>query len=180
MIKSKQWVLIQVDKLVKANWNYKVDDVKKSQKLKENIKRNGQVENVIVRELPDGNFEVVNGNHRLDVFLDIGTEKVICYNMGNVSVAVAQRLAAETNETRFDRDSLKFAELIKGPADEFTLDDLDTTMPFSHSELERMCERANLSQGEAPDDDEPSGDVQTGEIKEPLVCPQCGFVFGER
>lgn len=36
-----QFVEIPIEKLVKANWNYKNDDVELKEKLKANIKRNG-------------------------------------------------------------------------------------------------------------------------------------------
>ena len=64
------FIEIPTDKLVKADWNYKTEDQEKQEKLKENIKRNGQIENIIIRELETGFFEVVNGNHRLSVLKD--------------------------------------------------------------------------------------------------------------
>src|SRR3972149_2059713 len=58
--------LMPIEILVKADWNYKADDEEKSNKLTNNIKRIGQVENIQVRELDTGYYEVINGNHRLD------------------------------------------------------------------------------------------------------------------
>ena len=53
------YIDISIDKLIKADWNYKTEDTAKQEKLKENIKRNGQIENIIIRELDTGFFEVV-------------------------------------------------------------------------------------------------------------------------
>jgi ParB-like chromosome segregation protein Spo0J len=42
---------LNISQLVKADWNYKVDNEALAEKLANNIKRNGQIENIIVREL---------------------------------------------------------------------------------------------------------------------------------
>jgi ParB-like chromosome segregation protein Spo0J len=62
--KENSFVDIPLDLLVPADWNYKTDDEYRQEKLKNNIKRNGQVENIIVRLLSTGFYEIVNGNHR--------------------------------------------------------------------------------------------------------------------
>lgn len=62
-MKQYKVIEIPVNKLKKADWNYKKDDEILLNKLINNIKKNGQIENLIVRELPDGYFEVINGNH---------------------------------------------------------------------------------------------------------------------
>ena len=70
-LKDYGFELMEVSKLIKADWNYKTDDEKKLKDLQENFKRNGQVENIIVRELSKGKYEVVNGNHRLDALKNL-------------------------------------------------------------------------------------------------------------
>jgi len=127
-----------IDKLVKADWNYKTEDLDKSEKLKANIKRNGQVENILIRELDTGFFEVVNGNHRLDVFKDLGLKKVMCYNLGSISEQQAMRIAIETNETRFESDSIILGERIKELTKEFELEDLVSTLPYTEKEIENF------------------------------------------
>ncbi len=130
------FIEISTNKLIKADWNYKTEDINKSEKLKENIKRNGQVENILIRELDTGFFEVVNGNHRLDVFKDLGIEKVMSYNLGKITQQQAMRIAIETNETKFDIDSILLAERIKEISSEFELMDLAKTLPYSEKDIE--------------------------------------------
>lgn len=122
--------------LVKASWNYKEEDEYKSSKLQANLKRNGQVENIQVRELETGYYEVVNGNHRLDDSIAIGKEYLIAYDHGKISQAEAKRIAIETNETKFASDHDKLSELIQEIAAEFTEDELKETLPFTEEELE--------------------------------------------
>tara|TARA_R100000664_G_C2720663_1_gene114269 strand:+ start:76 stop:723 length:648 start_codon:yes stop_codon:yes gene_type:complete len=130
------FIEIPVEKLVKADWNYKTEDPEKQEKLKENIKRNGQIENIIIRELKTGFFEVVNGNHRLSVLKTLNIEKAYSYNLGKISQAQAMRIAIETNETKFETDSIVLAERIKEISAVF--DDLELTMPYSKQELENF------------------------------------------
>ena len=60
----KGYTSIPIDIIDKAEWNYKQEDKRKSLSLVGNFLRNGQVENVIVRQTGD-RFEMSNGNHRL-------------------------------------------------------------------------------------------------------------------
>ena len=132
------FISIPISKLKKADWNYKTDDDIKRQKLTQNIKRNGQIENIIVREIRGGKFEVINGNHRIDSFKDLNIKEIIGYNCGDISLIDAQRISIETNETKFDTDNLKLAETIQNIIAQYGQDDLSLTMPFSDQELTDM------------------------------------------
>lgn len=132
------FIEIPIDKLVKADWNYKTEDPNKQEKLKENIKRNGQIENIIIRELETGFYEVVNGNHRLSVLKALNIEKAYSYNLGKISQAQAIRIAIETNETKFDTDSIALAERVKELTEEFDLKDLINTLPYSETEIDNF------------------------------------------
>lgn len=132
------WQDADLSLLVKADWNYKTEDSEKSEKLKNNIKRNGQIENLLIRELPTGFFEVVNGNHRLDVMKELGMKTAHVYNFGQLSDRQAMRIAIETNETRFQSDSIKLAELVKDISQDFTAEELSTTMPYTVQEIQDM------------------------------------------
>jgi len=131
----QKFKLIKMEKLVSAKWNYKKDEPEKLEKLVNNLKRNGQVENLIVRLLDSGSYEVVNGNHRLEAFKSLKFTKAICYDLGKVSTQEAKRLAIETNETKFEVDSIKLAENIKDIMEQFKLEDLELTMPYSAEDL---------------------------------------------
>ena len=82
---KKGWNNIEIKKLVKADWNYKEENQILTEKLLTNFKRNGQIESIIVRELDTGFFEVVNGNHRLDVMKMLEYKTAHCYNFGKIT-----------------------------------------------------------------------------------------------
>jgi|TARA_R110000787_G_scaffold87489_1_gene186363 hypothetical protein len=141
---KKGWNDIELKKLVKANWNYKEENEGQTEKLINNFKRNGQVENLLIRELDTGFYEVVNGNHRLDVMKILKLKKAHVYNFGKMTLGEAQRIAIETNETKFESDSIKLAELITTLAKEFPIDDLVNTMPYSKDEITNMSDLVNF------------------------------------
>lgn len=135
-----RYIEIPLDKLIKADWNYKEDDAAKAGKLINNIKRNNQLENILVRKLDTGYYEIVNGNHRYDAFKALEFETVVVYNLGQISLAHAQRIAIETNETRFSSDPDKLAELIREIGLEFPIEELQETMPFTEEEFSNMID----------------------------------------
>jgi hypothetical protein len=142
---KKNFRFFDVSKLVKADWNYKTDDEDKKEKLKNNIKRNGCVENLMIRENEEGKTEIVNGNHRLDALNELKITEVMVYDFGKINKATAQRIAVETNETKFDVDEVKFAELIKDLNIEYTFEDLELTMPFTAEELTNLTTSLDFS-----------------------------------
>lgn len=140
----ENFIEIPIEKLHHAKWNYKDDEHEKAEvvmaALKGGIIKNGQLENIIVRELAKDKYEVVNGNHRLTAFQELGVDVAVCYNLGKITIAEAKRIAAETNETKFEPDHLKLAQLIKEIEEEFGKDDLLDTMPFDEKEIDSMME----------------------------------------
>ena len=147
------YIEISLDKLVKADWNYKTEDKDKQEKLKENIKRNGQIENIIIRELDTGFYEVVNGNHRLSVLKDLNIEKAYSYNLGKITQAQAIRIAIETNETKFDTDSIALAERVQELTKEFDLKDLINTLPYSEIEIDNFSKLTDFDWEQYETDD---------------------------
>lgn len=179
------WVDVPIDKLVKAEWNYKEDDEFTAEKLFNNIKRNGQVVNVIIRELEHGKFEICNGNHRYEPLLKLGYKTVHCYNLGkDVSLAAAQRIAIETNETSFPNDPMKLSYTIKAIVEEFDLSDVELTLPYDSSTTTEFLKLADFdwkSYGQEEDTGhlEHTHKSQGVQIKKPVMhtCPECGHTW---
>lgn len=140
----KDYIVLPIDLLVKEDWNYKKDNEEMSKKLRANIKRIGQVENIHVRELTTGYFAIVNGNHRYDDMKELGKKFVVAFNHGKVPYAQAVRLAVETNETRFETDIVELAMRISEVTDNINIDDLVPTMPYTKDELEELIEMSTF------------------------------------
>ena len=164
-----KYVLVDLDRLVEASWNYKTDDEELSVKLAANLKRNGQIENIIVRELKTGAYEVVNGNHRFKAMQKLGATKMVACNMGKISDASAQRIAIETNETRYKSDTLKLSELIAGLSKEFSYEQLVETMPYSLEDMKIMTGLTDFSWDKYKDNAPPPPDPNAHEGDEAYV-----------
>lgn len=121
--------------LVKAPWNYKQDNEETAEKLRNNIKERGLIQNLIVRELETGYYEVCNGNHRLDEVIALGITYVVVYDLGMVPTAEAMRVAVETNEIRFQNDYGRLTRLLDELRATYDLEDLVKTMPFTEEQL---------------------------------------------
>lgn len=133
------YIELSIELLNEAKWNYKTDNEQLLQKLTSNLKRNGQIENIIVREIGEDQYEVVNGNHRLKAMKILGLTTVVCYNLGAISEKAAKRVAVETNETRFDTDNTQLSLVIKDILTEYDIQDLEATMPYEHFEIQNLA-----------------------------------------
>ena len=131
----ENYKLVEVSRLRKAKWNFKVEDEAQAVKLANNIRRNKQLVNIIVRELPNNNLEVVDGNHRVDTFKELGIKEVVAYNLGPVSIIEAKRLSVEINETRFAADQTRLGKLTKELVAKIGMDDLKQTLPFTSKQM---------------------------------------------
>lgn len=141
---EKGFVKLNINTLVKADWNYKQENEFLQEKLVNNIKKNGQIENLIVRDISNGRFEVVNGNHRYDALKELGIESVQVFNLGTISDKDAKRIAIETNESKFESDEIELSELLKELADTTPIKDMLDTMPFTEVELTGLIDQTNF------------------------------------
>jgi hypothetical protein len=140
VLNGREFQLMGVDSLVKAEWNYKDENEYVSKKLVRSIKKSGFLVNMVVRELDTGYFEVVDGNHRHDAVIEAGLKEVLVCNLGKVSVEEAKRQAVQINETRYRADFLKLSDVMKDLEIEFGKDDLMETMPFTEDEYKGLIE----------------------------------------
>ena len=138
MFNYERFKIMPVELIIKAEWNYKTENENLSQKLQNNLKRNSQVENIIVRLLETGYYEVCNGNHRHTEIINLGRKFIIVYDLGSISLSEAQRLTIETNETKFETNNVQLADLIKNISLDFDITDLINTLPYSETEIENF------------------------------------------
>lgn len=143
---SAGWKELSLEVLTPAQWNYKEDDEATMKKLVANIKKNQQIENIIVRPIDDSCevYEVVNGNHRLEAMRTLGIKTATCFDLGIVSEAHAKRVAVETNETRFPINPVRLSEIVASLTQESGVDELLESMPFSKEQTEGMALLADI------------------------------------
>lgn len=168
-----KYKILKLDQLVKAEWNYKKEDHNLTEKLKNNLKRNGQVENIIVRQLETGFYEVVNGNHRYDAMKQLGYQDIIVCDKSPMTLSEAKRVAIESNETRFESDEVELAKVIKDISVEewFDIDSFSQTTPFSKEEVENFINLTDFDWDQYSQQDQQDNDSgnQDGSIKTLLL-----------
>ncbi|MFC2000144.1 ParB/RepB/Spo0J family partition protein [Chloroflexota bacterium] len=107
-----QVVEISLHNLREAPWNPNQMDEAMLARLVRSIKRYGVVENLVVRPLPDRDYEVLNGNQRLKVLSDLDIEMVPCVVM-ELGDAHARLLAQALNSIEGQDDLGLRAELLR-------------------------------------------------------------------
>jgi len=119
-----------------SGWALNGANLELKEKLRAHIKRFGQLADLVVREVKDGFYEIIDGNKRYDVLMEAGfkTANVISFFEMNDDEAI--RLAIEINTLRFPLDEIKLAEGIKKLSKVYSIDDMARSMPFSEYEIE--------------------------------------------
>lgn len=173
LVDPSRYRALPLERCVLAEWNYKEDDAALQEKLEANLKLNGQVENILVRTLPTGYYEVVNGNHRLRALQALGAPDVMVFDLGPISDAAARRIAIETNETRFAPDNLRLAALIRELQADTTLADLTATLPYTDKELDAFNTMLDWAWPDTTPADLEDSDRGGGTY----TCPACGHQF---
>lgn len=166
---ARGWCDLPLTSLILAEWNYKEDDEELASKLREGLLRNGQIETLLVREVGDDTYEVINGNHRLPVMVGLEIETAHCFNVGTITGEAAVRLAVELNETRFATDPLTLALRLSELDEAFGREDLLATLPFVDFQLDAYAGMLEEIEWANPveKDTTPPGDDGT------MTCPTC-------
>lgn len=100
------------------------------------MSRHGQVDPLLVRELKDGSFEIVNGMHRYYVALEQEWKEIEIKNLGKLSDTKAKALALATEDAKIPLDAILRSKMVKELLD-FDPDSLDD-LPYSEEEAEDM------------------------------------------
>lgn len=180
MNEGSKWIDVPLSHLVKWKENYKEDDDHKLNALVENMRRNGQAETIIVREIGDAGegmiYEVINGNHRVDAFHLLGwNEPVHCRNYGEIPDALAARIAVETNETRFPTNWVLLDGIVENLKLQFPAEDLKLTLPFGLKDMQRY-QLTDIQSTQA----DGGGELGTGGFENfDHKCPRCSFEWND-
>lgn len=150
--------------LKKNTWNPNEVSAEGMMKLKKSIELHGHIKPILIRELEDGTKEIVGGEHRVDVSIELGHDAVPVVNLGRISDEMAKKALLLDNsrygEDEVGRLSALLEDLGEGSAElasymTYTEDDLATLMTSdieaSLEELEGLDELSYIGE----EDDEP-------------------------
>ena len=109
----KQVIKLPIEKLVKAEWNYKTDGTNDQiQKLMNSIKYDNSAGVLAVRKLRN-KYEVIDGNHRLEALKRLKYKEVQVEDFGDLPKSKAIVLSRRRNHVWFDDDLVSFGTLLK-------------------------------------------------------------------
>jgi len=76
------------------------------------MKQNQQIEPILVRELKDGSFEIVNGFHRYEAAKKLQWKDIWINNLGKIGSKKAKALAIATEDAKIPLDRVELAKLV--------------------------------------------------------------------
>ncbi len=147
-------VELATSKIVKADWNYKEDGTPEQiKKLRASIDRDQSAGVIPVRELGDGIFEAIDGNHRFDaIMLEPAWDTVFVENFGKITMAEAITIANRRNYQWFQDDTLKLSALFKNTVlPEMKAVELAEFMPQTEEAINEIAKLTDFDWDALPD-----------------------------
>ena len=137
---------IPIGDLRPAPWNTNVVPKRTLAKIRRSLRTFGVVENLVVRRSPDepDRFEVISGNHRLELLREEGLAKVPCV-LVELDDARARLLAATLNRTRgLDDDPDLYQAALQEMLKELTAGEISDYLPESEASIEKILARPSI------------------------------------
>jgi ParB/RepB/Spo0J family partition protein len=140
-------VLLPVDALQPNPWNVNRIAPKMLHKLREYLRKEGLVEPLVVRQMPDGHYQILGGFHRWKLCKEeLGYSEVPCVVV-EMNDKRAKILSINLNEMKGAPVQHLLSELIYDLSKETTLDDLATMLPYEEAQLFDALELLKLPDG---------------------------------
>jgi len=119
---------------------------KEAQRLGLSIDKYGQLLPLLVRELANGTYEIVNGHHRFAEMQKKGMTKIECWNLGKVSESKAKAIILSLEDSKIPLNRLKVADLVDGVSNKslfaYLDDDLKTLRALKGLDFKESEEKA--------------------------------------
>ena len=154
-------------------WNPNNVDPVNQTKLENSIRRDGIKRPIVVRQLSNGDYQIIGGQHRTEAAIELGMKQIPIINRGKISDAEAKKETLLDNY-RYGSDNLdRLSALLSDPdigdaaslLDTMPIDEEELAEYFKHltSETIDLDIEAELDDGsKAADDDEDTVDLSTG------------------
>lgn len=127
--------VVLVEQVRPNPWNPNEESEFMREKLRASLSKFGQVSEVVVRQTPDGAYEIIDGEHRWQEAKNLGADKILVRNLGVLPDDSAKVLTMAFNELHGQRDAKKMGELLADLQTDPDWRDLKETLPFSDLDI---------------------------------------------
>lgn len=137
---NKEIKLISIKNIKPNNWNPNSFSDSRFEKLIKSIEKDGLINPIIVYQ-DDDQLIIIDGEHRYKAFKALRKKKIDCYVLDQLSLHEAQRLNYVLNKLKGDiEDEDKDFEVITNLLDNYELEELLETLPYSDIELQHYLD----------------------------------------
>ena len=130
-------VIVKIDEIRPNPWNPKDKGTKEYKKVVQSLKDYGQRTPIIVRE--NEGLEIIDGEQRWTACKELGYEKVIVYNEGEMLDKQAKELTL-WYQIQVPFNEVSLAKMVSTLTSEFS----EASVPFSSDQLEEMKQLVNF------------------------------------
>jgi len=152
---------VKLSELKPNIWNPKLkpeDDLDVQQQYEEvvkSLKTYGLIDPILVRSAKDGKelgfYEIINGYHRFLACQELGVEKIIINDLGDIDDLQAKKLTIVTEEIKIPIDQVKLSHLLKEMIVNTDLDELANGLPYSKELIQSKIELLDFDWQELQD-----------------------------
>lgn len=135
------------------------------EKIKESLQKVGQIQPVLVRELADGTYEIINGYHRHRAMTELGFSQIEIKNLGKIDFDTAVSRALLTEETKVPIDNVELSHLLKSiVTPEKPIEYWAEILPYTPNLIQQKIEMVDFDFGAYNNNDD-----EDEEEKSPLI-----------
>lgn len=124
-------------------WNPNEVDPVNQDKIKNSIQREGFIKNVMVRELDNGDLEIIGGHHRVLAAIELGITEIPVINHGAVSDGQAKRWG-QIDNARYGQDNLELLAELFADGEIGDAQSLMDILPYDEDDFVNIFEHTGL------------------------------------
>jgi len=140
----KEMITIPIDRIQPNPWNPNRQTDFIFEKERHSIREHGFFDPVTTRELEDGSFEIIDGEHRWKAAKLEGYTELTAMNLGKIDDSVAKQLTLIANDTRGENDPEKFRDLLQDLEADIGLDALLSNLPYHENIINNAIDQAKV------------------------------------
>ena len=133
-------IMVPIAQLRPNPWNPNSMDDSMLAMERASIEKFGFVSSLLVREAEDGEFEIIDGEHRWRIARQLNMEELPCWSVGKVSDLVAKELTLALREIHGEHDPVRVQAILRDIARSDPAENLRSILPYSDEVFARLSD----------------------------------------